>query len=629
MKNRLTEKSYSRLIKFAISLVLFALMLTSPEVVAQSQTDQQLGLQFFNDKEYEKAVEIFERLYKDKPDHFSYTYYLQSLLELGKTDDATKLVKQQVKRFPNDLKYQVDQGFIMIRSNQTQKAVKLYDDLVKDLKPEQRQVMELASAFLMRRENDYAIKVYQKGRQLLSPEHTFGFELAQMYEIQGQFDKMVEEYMLLIEQMPGYADQVQNRLQFSLQNDPENLKTEALRRALITHVQKRPDNITLTEMLIWLSLQLRDFESALLQAKALDRRLKENGSRVFALGQLSVTNENYDAAISAFSYVMDNSDDLSLKMIAEVELLRSEYRLNTSSYPVDIDKLRRIADKFNSTISRQGSNPLTYPLIRDLAHIDAFYLNNSEKAITVLQDLIARTGNDRMLQAQSKLELADIYLFSGEPWEATLLYSQVDKTFRNDPIGHEAKFRNAKLSFYIGEFDWARAQLDVLKAATSKLIANDAMQISLMISDNIEYDSSTVALGSYARADLLSFRNMHDKAYLLLDSVIKAFPGHPIIDDALMKQAEIKKLEGDFAAAEKLYLKVIEDHSGEILADDALYELASIYEIQLQNKQKAMDTYQKLMTEYPGSLFVVDARRKFRELRGDFQGEKPVSIQLP
>jgi tetratricopeptide (TPR) repeat protein len=260
-----------------------------------------------------------------------------------------------------------------------------------------------------------------------------------------------------------------------------------------------------------------------------------------------------------------------------------------------------------------------FPLIRNLAHIEAFYLKNIEKAVVLLEDLIQRSANDKVMQAQSKLDLADILLYSGEPWEATLLYSQVDKAFKNDPLGHEARFRNARLSFFIGEFDWARAQLDVLKAATSKLIANDAMQMSLLITDNIEVDSSTVALGSFARAGLLLFRNNVLMADALLDSIKTAFPGHSIIDDVLMKKAEIQLKKGDFTAAESMYTEVIEQYPDDILADDAMFKLATLYEVHLIDLTKASETYQKLMTQYPGSIYVVEARKQFRTLRGDFQ----------
>lgn len=588
-------------------------------VVSQNQTDQQLGLQFYSDRDYQKASEVFERLYESQPDHFTYTYLLQSWLELGETDKAAKLVRQQVKRNPRDYKYRVDEGYVLIRSNQSQKALRLFDDLIKDLEPQQASVFDLANSFMIRREYEYAIKTYLKGRQLMGKTYPFSLELGQLYDLMGQFDKMTEEYLALLELNPEYADQVQARLQNSLANDPENLKTEAIQRGLIMHVQKEPDNITFSEMLVWLSLQLKDFGSALIQAKALDRRLDENGTRVYHLAELSKSNGDYKVAADAYNYVIAKSDDPTLRTLSEVGLLLSDYELLTTSYPIDDKKLADLTKKYRATIEKKPNDPLIYPLARNLAHLEAFFLKNYSGAITILEGLIAKTNGNKNLQSDFKLELADIYLFSGEPWEATLLYSQVDKAFKNDPVGHEAKFRNARLSFYIGEFDWARAQLDVLKAATSKLIANDAMDMSLLISDNIEADSVTLPLQSYARADLLLFRNQTTEAMALLDSVLMAFPGHSITDDILMKKAEIKLRSGEFNEAAALYGQVAEEFSSDIHADDALFNMAEIYKDHLNDPVKAMEYFQKLMTEYPGSLHVVEARKQFRLMRGDFK----------
>ena len=278
--------------------------------------------------------------------------------------------------------------------------------------------------------------------------------------------------------------------------------------------------------------------------------------------------------------------------------------------------------------------------MRNLAHLQAFYLGKTTGAIAMLEELVTLTQSNRQLQAECKLELADIMLLTGEPWEATLLYSQVDKAFKNEPVGHEARFRNARLSFYIGEFNWARAQLDVLKAATSKLIANDAMAMSLLISDNIDADSSVVQLATFARADLLLYRNKPDEALAVLDSLMLAYPGHPITDDALMKKAEIMVKKGNPAEAITLYRRVADEFGDGILADDALFNLARIYDHQvviadnedadraiqffqnindpkIKDTSKAMAAYQELLMKHPGSLYTVEARKRFRGLRGD------------
>jgi TolA-binding protein len=276
-----------------------------------------------------------------------------------------------------------------------------------------------------------------------------------------------------------------------------------------------------------------------------------------------------------------------------------------------------LEQKYKNLLKELGKNPSTMPLLQNLAHLQAFYLDKTDEAIDLLEEAIKIPNVQTKLQAQCKLELADIYLFSGEQWEATLLYSQVEKAFKNEPLGHEAKFRNAKLSFYIGEFGWAKTQLDILKAATSKLIANDAMELSLLISDNTDADSNTTALSMYSRADLLVYRNQYDTALIVLDSLEKDFPGHPIIDDVLFKKAEISMKEGHFDKAANYYSSIIKDYTFGLLGDDATFNLAKLYENQLNDKTKAQQLYQDLMTNYPGSLYVVEARKRFRALRND------------
>jgi outer membrane protein assembly factor BamD (BamD/ComL family) len=264
-----------------------------------------------------------------------------------------------------------------------------------------------------------------------------------------------------------------------------------------------------------------------------------------------------------------------------------------------------------------GFNPATLLIVQNLAHLQAFYMDKSDEAVVLLEEAIAIPNIPARVLAECKLELADIYLFSGEQWEATLLYSQVEKAFKNEPLGHEAKFRNAKLSFYIGEFDWARTQLDILKAATSKLIANDAMELSLLISDNTDADSNTVALSRYAQADLLVYRNRLNDALAVLDSLRNEFAGHPIIDDVLLKKAEINSRQGNFYKAAELYAAILKDYPFGLLGDDASFNLAFLYENQLNDKTRAMEFYESLMTTYPGSLYVVEARKRFRALRND------------
>lgn len=355
----------------------------------------------------------------------------------------------------------------------------------------------------------------------------------------------------------------------------------------------------------------------MIQAKAMDKRFSENGDRVINLGRLCVSNADYAAAEKCFQYVVDKGENGSYYIPARIELVNSANKKITSvNNPARTD-LEKLDNDYSTTLSQLGKNAVTAPLISNYAHLKAFYLDKIDDAISLLEETIDLPGIAPQFKAECKLELGDIYIFKGEVWEAALLYGQVDKDFKHDAIGREAKFRNARLSYYLGEFDWAAAQLNVLKAATSQLISNDAMSLALLIMDNTGMDSIIDPLLIYSRADLLEFRNQNDLALTTLDSVLFIFPHHSIIDEVWFKKAEIflKKGMNDTAA---VYLNnIVGKYPDDILADDALFKLGDLYENQMNNKPKAMELYEMLLTKYPGSLFVAEARKRFRNLRGD------------
>jgi TolA-binding protein len=279
--------------------------------------------------------------------------------------------------------------------------------------------------------------------------------------------------------------------------------------------------------------------------------------------------------------------------------------------------LEKLEKKYHTTLEELGKNRFTIALMRDFANLYAFMLYDTDKAIALLTEALQIGGIGQRNMAECKLDLADILLFTGDVWEATLLYSQVEKEFPNEPIGHEAKFRNARLSFYIGEFAWARAQLNVLRAATSKLIANDAMALSLLIKDNIDPDSTYEALSYFARAELHSYRNRDEQALLVLDSLMDKFPYHPIHDNVLFKKAEISIRQLEFTEAGNHLQQIVNQYPDGLVADKALFRLAEVYEIYLNDPEKAMEYYKELMLKYPASLKAAPARQRFRALRGD------------
>jgi len=581
--------------------------------------EEPLAIQYYQSREYEKAAEIFERLYEQKPSPYYFQYLLLCLVETREYGKAERLVKKNMKSDPDALRYQVDLGYIYSRSGNPEKSKKLYDEALKKLGPNQQQIFDLANAFITKGENEYAIQTYQKGRQLVKNGYPFGFELAGVYERMGDFKNTMEEYLNLLEVNTSYLPTVQDRIQIILSYDVNNEKNESLRKILLARAQKNPDKIYYAELLWWYSIQQKDFNLALLQAKSLDRRLNENGEKLVSLANLAVSNENYDIAIECYQYLVSKGPSCSYYEYSRRELVNTRY-VKIISEPAPLKKeLELIEKEFGEELKRSEDNPENIPVIRNLAHVQAFYLEKPDAAIALLEHAVGMAGVPSAERAKCKIELADILLFTDDVWQATLLYQQAYQDFKNDVLGQEAKFKNAKLSFYIGEFKWAKAQADVLKAATSKFISNDAIALSLLISENFDPDSNTVALGMYARADLLDYRNFENQALLSLDSITHLFGDHPILQHVLYKKAEIKRKQGKYSEADSLFTELIKEYPDEILADEALMQSAALNEKQLNNPSKAMALYMELLDKYPGSIFVPDARRKYRMLRGDNQ----------
>lgn len=601
--------------KGLLTAFLIFLFAASP-LFAQLQQDRQLAEQYFNNAEYEKAEPLYDRLMDTDPFGI-YPQYLRCLLAMKSFDKAEKLVKKTFRKQPDNLSYLVDLGFVYESKGESDKAKQQYEKAIKSLKPDQGVISGLANAFKMRQLTDYTIQTYLEGRKLLRGVYPFFFEMAEAYFQKGDFGKMVDEYLDAVADNPMTQQSVLNMLQARVGTDPDNSRAEYLRMALLRRIQKTPEKTEFAEMLIWLFIQQKDFDSAFIQSKALDKRKKEDGARVMNIAALASANLNYDVAIKAYQYVIEKGADNPNYIMARMEMLNTLNKKITESNTYSKADLLQLKGDYFQTLNELGRSGRTALLVKGLAHLQAFYLDEQDSAIAALEEAIEYPGIAKMTQAECKLELGDIYLFIGNVWDSDLLYAQVDKDFKHDPMGQEAKFRGARLDYFRGDFMWALGQLDVLKSATSQLIANDALALSLLISDNMGLDSTTDALMLYSRADLLSYRNKNEDALQTLDTLIKDFPDHSLLDDAWFKMAGIMDEKRNWAAEDSLYALILQKDSASVLADDALYRRGLLFENKFINKEKAMDIYQELLLKYPGSLFVVDARKRFRALRGD------------
>ena len=593
-------------------MLVLMLLMCGTRLLAQNN-DLLLARQYAANGEQQKALDIYQKLFKQDNEAY-YQQYFNSLLTFKKFDEAESITKKMLRKYPGNNEYTIALGTVYTQQGNTAKADALYNDLIKNLPADQGAIANIASQFYQSANADYAIKIFLQGRKLLHNDDAFAFELITLYRYKRDKAALTEEYLNFLPANPVFISQAESTLA-SIYEGPADY--DMLKVSLLKRIQKDPQQIVYPNMLTWQFLQQKEFDMALNQALALSRRQNDDGTNVFELCRTLVANEAYDAAIRGYEYIIGKGDKDNQNYIsAKIELINTKNLKVTNGQYTQADLIALEKD-YTDLLAELGRGRGTVFAMQKLASLQAFKLHKLKDAQTLLESAVTIQGVRPALLAACKLDLGDIYLLNNQPWDATLLYSQVEKDNTGTTIAQDAALRNAKLAYYTADFDWARRQLNILKAATTQLIANDALNLSLLISDNLNADSAGNALKIYSRADLLIFAEQPAKAMLTLDSIDKRYPGNPLEADILMAKARIMIQQKDFTNAVTLLKEIVEKHGFDLWADDAVFMLGDIYETKLNDANLAKTYYQKIITDYPGSLWINDARKRFRVLRGD------------
>jgi tetratricopeptide (TPR) repeat protein len=579
-------------------------------------TDEKLANHYYNEGDCEKALPYLEKVYSQDPSKFIFNRYFECTKNIGDEKDVIKLIEQQIDIYPNNYEYYILLGSTYEEYGNSKKAEKVYDDLIENLSPSSRDIINLQKAFSQAGKNQLALRTLEKGRSMLKNNYPLNAQFAEVYGALGETELMINEYLELLDYNPNMINTLQMLMPRMIDFESENSESyEMLKNSLIRKTQKHPNKQAYSEMLIWTLIQRKEFFTALIQAKALDKRLNNDGREVYKIGKVAGQNKDFETARKAFKYVVELGPDKPFYYASEEALLNTRYTEITTMRNYTPEQINETVQEYQKTIDRIGRNGKALPIIREMAYIQAFYGNKPEDAKAVLEDALTFPRYTDIGNAKVKTLLADVLVVLGDIWEASLLYMQVEKDFKFEPIGFEAKFKNARIFYYDGDFKWAQSQLDILKQSTTKLIANDAMNLSILITDNLGLDSNYIAMEQFAKADLLLEQHKYDEAFKKYDSILKSFPYHGLADEILMRKSHAYQFQGQWTKAIELLEQITEKHSNDILADDALFQLGNIYENHLFEYDKASEYYFQLMKNYPGSLFVTEARKRFRSLK--------------
>jgi len=564
-----------------------------------------LAERYYRDGAYEKAIQIFKVLYTKNPYNTTYLKRLvSSYQETSQFETVEKLLKQRLITYPKHSYLNVELGYNYEKQQQKETAKIYYDKAINSIKTNNGMGGFIGRLFNDNALLDYAILAYQETMRY-NPNANYQFQIAQIYGEKGAFEKMFTSYIDLIDKNEDYLNTVQRFTSRYITDDPVNNNNILFKKALIKKSVSNPKNVW-NQLLSWLFIQQKEYEKALIQEKALYNRNPAYIVNIIDLGYNSYNNSAFDTAKKCFDFILEKSPFIDQILIANLYTVKIAIATNQEN----------IESLFDAIFTRYGKNSATLKIQLAYAEFLTYKKNKPEQAITVLTHAMD-IAKSKFEKAEIKLKLGDVHVFIGNYNKALIYFSQVQTSIKNHPLAQQARFKVAQTSYFKNDFKWAFAQLKVLKASTTQLIANDALDLFLIISDNQPKDSLDIGLQLYAKADLLAFQNKNTQAIDTLQKVIRDYKGQKIEDEALFKQADLFSKTKQFQKAINNYTQIIALDKDGIFVDDSIYQIAEIYLNQLINTEKASEYYQKIIFEHPSSIYLVDARKKYRKLRGD------------
>ena len=608
-------------------IILFSFLYAYCSFAQVSELDLQLAQKYYIDAEYEKAILYYNKI-AEEPNYKLkiYNNYYSSFIELKQLKNAEKLCKDIIKDFPNKLSTVVDLGLVYGLNNKLEKKSQILDKAIKQISDQTlyNDALDLGLAFEKIGDTDRALLTYLKF-EASSKRNIFSFhsKTALLYNKKGEISKMINTFFEMLDQSDNFLNTVQNGLLNSIDFQNNLKEKEILRKFIIKKIQSESQKTIYIELLSWFYMTNNDYENAFIQIKSLDKKLNKNGSKVLELGNISLNNKNYNIAVKSYQYVIENSSVLENKLEAKnKKLLAIKRKLLTGNH-ILVEELKELKSNYIITLSQLDISNNTfnnsirkYNLLVDLSEIEAYYLDDVSAAKQHLNTAILIPRLKEKLKAEAKLKLADILVLEDNIWEASLKYLQIEKQFKDDELGHLAKFKNAQVYYFSGEYDWCQSQLDVLKASTSKLIANDALELSVLISDNFNMDTSEIAMKLFSYADMLSAQQQYSQAIILYDSVLNNFENHSLNDEILFRKAMIYLKQNNYSQAIINLLEIEKKFPNSILLDNSLFLAGCIYQENIKDLYSAKKYFKTILFEHQGSLYTAEARKRFRKLAG-------------
>jgi len=567
--------------------------------------------------QFEQAIPLLEDLHTENPnDHTFYTKLKEAYENVKAYDPAIALVEERMSEGRPSPMRMSEKARLLYLKGEEQAAFDTWDRAI-GLAPERSTTYRVVyQALVDLRRFDRAIDVLKQGRSQLGEDDAFQIELAYLYSLNGEHRAAMEEYVQVLDRNPERLGFVRSRLSsFVDQGEGLSVGVEVLKQA----VRTSPLNRSYRELLAWLHMEQEDYAAAFDVYRAIDRLEDENGRVLFSFAQKAADANAYDVASTAYGLILDRYPDAPVAPVAQKGIGDMHRRWaesaeepaaagDTSATP----HYQAAVDAYQTFLDQYPNHESTPEVLRRLGRLQQDVFRQLDAAESTLQTVVGRYPESDAAN-EARYDLGRIALLRGNLSEARLAFSRLVDRLRTGDLAEEARYELALLHFYQGEFESALSRVEATNENTSADVANDAIELKVLLRQNRGPDSLNTPLRLFADARLQERQHRYDQALATLDTLLSQHGRHPLADNARFFRAQALRAAGDTTQATQAFAEIPMMHPQSPFADRSLFARGQLLEAQ-NDLEGAVTAYNRLLEDYPKSLLASDARARIRSL---------------
>jgi len=613
-------------------LALATLLALIPAGMAPSQTPEappkfRHARAFEEAGDFERAAILYEELLAEDSLNVVYFQGLERvLLLLKRYDEAITHVQKRLSTTPQDLNLLASLGSLYYKSGRELEADEAWEQALSGNPADPQRYRIIANVMMENRLLEKAAETYRRGRIGCHDGNLFTLELAQLLAVSMDYRGASEEYLRWLRLNPAQLTFVQGRMgSYTWKEDGREAAIAAVRSAL----QERED-ARLYELLGWLYLEGKIFEEAFDVFRHIDRMSQSQGMALLSFAGTAFQEGAYSVAASAYREAIEVPLPPAAMPSAKYgyanamkELGRKEDTLQTA-VSANVAPATGAQSRYSRAIAYYRQIIEEYPgsefAVRSRYQIGTIQLEeflDLDGALASFEQVVKDGGGLHLLLFDAVLKIGEIHVSRGDTAGARERFHLV-ATAPNalpDQID-QAMFLLAELEYFSGRFSEALERLRDISMNLAADYANDALEMQAFLQQAM--GTSPDLLVELARADFLARQRDYGEAAALLRDAAEKGRGLPVADHALLRSAALEEALGRYDAAISTYERLLGESGGSAAAlDRAQFHIGEVYEFGLRDAARAIEAYEKLLAEYPESVFGSVARKRIRHLRGD------------